>query len=181
MWVMKYSPSSYQVKRLGARGFVWAAVVKEGAAVTLNRTALRGQTRSTRCSPVSAGLLMPASLTTPRAPTCLHRGTHSSSLCRCDSTMVAAVVSLTGRWGGGDVCLGRLAGARVLASRAGSPWVSSFGGSKVKRPVAKRGRESGDGAFSRRLARGSTSVVADSSSLIKPAHRLKKRKEKEYK
>lgn len=28
-----------------------------------------------------------------------HPGTHSSSLCLCDSTMVAAVLSLLGRWG----------------------------------------------------------------------------------
>lgn len=44
----------------------------------------------------------------------VHLDTHSSSLCLCDSTMMAAVVSLLGSWGWGDGLAGKCVEGRCL-------------------------------------------------------------------
>lgn len=74
--------------------------------------------------------------------------------------------------------LGSLSGTRMQVSWKISQWCSSFRESKAESWVPKRRRENGDGAFSRRLVRGSTSVCwAKTSSLIKSARHLKRRKQ----
>lgn len=104
----------------------------------------------------------------------IHPGTHSSSLCLCDSTMVAAVRSLLGRWG-----LMRWASlvGKCTVRRCPSPQrCSSFGDSNVAKSVPCKRRRDGDMGVSQLLDWGSTSVQGPKTpSIIRCAHHLEKR------
>lgn len=104
----------------------------------------------------------------------IHPGTHSSSLCLCDSTMVAAVRSLLGRWG--LMHWASLVGKCTVRSCPSPQRCSSFGDSNVAKSVPHRWRWDGDVGVSQLLDRGSKSVQGPKTPLIiRCAHHLEKR------
>lgn len=108
-----------------------------------------------------------------------YKGTHSSSLCLCDSTILAAVLSLSGRWGWGDV----KSGWRVCCGEESDPSVMLFSPLEAQRWQKECHAERDDPMIwlltKRRIQK--FSQWSKRPSLIKCAHDLMKRRKSGFK
>lgn len=169
VWVMKYSPSGYQVKPHGT-SLGLSDVVKEGNS-SKQQWSSTGGFQQDRSAALAA--LLPAGV-------CISNEPARPLICIRALTVHLSVVAtapwwllLSPWWGDDGDVLGT--SGRSERWRAGGLLCGSLP-SETQRWNGQPGEgKNGDGAFNRRLVRGSTSVRwPDSSSLTKSAHHLKK-------
>lgn len=175
MWVMKYSPSSYQVKRLEAHGTSQRLSLRRILSPNSNESPHDNISRTE-----IEHLLFSLSLCMS-AHVCICNDPAHPHICIQALTVHLSVVVtapwrlLFSPWWGEE---GDVFGKSVRNANAGEMEDSAvFLLWRVKAQCQREGRKwDGDGAFSRRLVQGSTSVCwAKTSSLIKSADHLKRK------